>query len=119
MKTIRANLIIGLSISVLITSCASNPAALGDSFVSPSIYNSYDCEQISTEMMRYTAEVSKLEGLQMKLYSSDQMKGWVGTLLLWPLLLFIKGDGAIASQLKTAEGTLKALQQKNTELKCK
>ena len=119
MKTIRGTLIIGLSMSVLITSCASNPASIGDTFVSPSMYNSYDCEQIATEMMRYTAEVANLEGQQMKLYSSDQMKGWVGTLLLWPLLIFIKGDGAIASQLKTAKGTLKALQQKITELKCK
>jgi|AP95_1055475.scaffolds.fasta_scaffold20272_3 hypothetical protein len=119
MKPIRANLIIGLSISVLITSCASNPATLGDSFVSPSMYNSYDCEQISIEMMSYTAEVSKLEGHQMKLYSSDQMRGWVGTLGLYPVLLLIEGDGAVASQLKTAKGTLKVLQQKNAELKCK
>jgi hypothetical protein len=107
-----------LIISILVTGCASKAADIGKTFVSPSIYSTYDCEQVNLEMMRYGTQISELEGKQNKRYKSDQMNGWLGTIILWPLLLFIKGDGEIASELKSAKGTMEALQQVSVEKKC-
>ena len=118
MKSFKIFLVALITISLLITSCASKPSELTATFVSPGIYNNYDCDQISVEMQRFTGQVSDLTGQQNKIYKNDQTMGWVGTMFLWPLYLLIKGDGEIASQLKTAKGTLQALQQVSVEKKC-
>ena len=118
MRIIKPLLVTLISLSILIVGCASKPEALTASFVSPGMYNNYDCEQITKEMQRYTASVTDLTGKQSKLYKDDQAMGWIGTFALWPLYLFIKGDGEVASQLKTAKGTLAALQQSSVEKKC-
>jgi len=118
MKSIKIISISFLCISILFTGCATKPSELTASFVSPGIYNSYDCQQVSVEMQRYTSQVADLTGKQQKIYTNDQTMGLIGTFLLWPLYLFIKGDGEIASQLQTAKGTLEALQQVSVEKKC-
>jgi len=118
MKSIKLILITVFCSSILFTSCASKPSELGTTFVSPAMYSNYDCDQISTEMMRYNNQVTELTAQQSKVYKNDQMMGWVGTFFLWPLYLFIKGDGEVAAELKSAKGTLEALQKISVEKKC-
>ena len=114
----KMTIIITICISVFITSCATKPSELTATYVAPSIYSSWDCDQINTEITRTSGRVATLTGQQNKLYSDDQMKGWVGTFLLWPILLFIKGDGSVAAELQSAKGTLDALQTASVEKKC-
>ena len=118
MKLFKIGIVVLLSISLLVTSCATKPSELTATYVSPSIYNTWDCDQISREMQRFNGQVASLTGQQNTIYKNDQSMGWIGTFLLWPLYFFIKGDGEIAAQLKTAKGTLEALQQASVEKKC-
>ena len=118
MKVFKISIGLLISLSLLITSCASKPSELTATFVSPSMYHTYDCDQITKEMQRWQGQVTELTGKQSKIYKNDQTMGLVGTFLLWPLYFFIKGDGEVASQLKTAKGTLAALQQASVEKKC-
>ena len=111
--------IVVLAVSTFfVTGCASKPSALGADLVSSSMYSNWDCDQINAEMRRLTQEVSNLEGKQNEIYKKDQLYGWAGALFLWPALLFIDGDGQVASDLKLSKGTFKTMEQLQIEKKC-
>ena len=65
-----------------------------------------------------TDEISELSGRQAEIKRKDSMYGWAGALLLWPALLFIKGDGQVAEDLATAKGKQKALNRLIAEKEC-
>tara|TARA_B100001013_G_C24369207_1_gene347493 strand:+ start:198 stop:560 length:363 start_codon:yes stop_codon:yes gene_type:complete len=118
MKSFKIFLIGFVCISLLITSCATRPAELTASFVSPGIYNNYDCQQIALEKQRYTRQVAELTAQQDIIYNNDEIVGWVLAIGMLPAYFFIEGDGEIASELKLAKGTMEALQQVSVEKKC-
>ena len=118
MKSFKIFLIGLVCISLLITSCATRPAELTASFVSPGIYNNYDCQQIALEKQRYTRQVAELTAQQDIIYNNDEIVGWVLAIGMLPAYFFIEGDGEIASELKSAKGTMEALQQVSVEKKC-
>ena len=63
-----------VSISILVSSCASKATDISASFVSPAMYNNYDCSQIATEMQRYTNQVTELTAKQNKIYKNFLIK---------------------------------------------
>ena len=111
-------LIVTMCISIVITGCASQSSAISTRYVTPNIYASWDCGQISSEMIRVNAQIATLTGQQDKIYKNDQIMGWVGSFFLWPLYLLIKGDGPVAAELATAKGTYEALAQMQIQKKC-
>ena len=118
MKSFKIFLIGLVCISLLITSCATKPAELTASFVSPDTYNNYDCEQIEVEMQKNTRQVEDLTAQQDIIYNNDEIVGWVLAIGMLPAYFFIEGDGEVASELKLAKGTMEALQQVSVEKKC-
>ena len=118
MKSFKIILIGLVCISLLITSCATKPSELTPSFVSPDIYNNYDCQQIEVEKQRYTSQVADLTTKQDIIYNNDEIVGWVLAIGMLPAYFFIEGDGEVASELKSAKGTIKALQQASVKKKC-
>ena len=103
---------------IIFASCASKPSNIMPTNTSPQMYANWDCDQIQNEIFRLNNAVSNLTAQQQKIYNKDQLFGWGGTLLLWPLYFFIKGDGAVASQLGEAKGQLNALNQVSIRKRC-
>ena len=77
--------------NILIVGCATRPSNIMATSTSPQMYGNWNCDQISNEMFRLNDSVANLTAQQNKLYKNDQVMGWVGTFLLWPMYLFIKG----------------------------
>jgi hypothetical protein len=102
----------------IVIGCASKSIEIVPTYTTPNLYSSWDCNQINNELLRLNSRVATLTGEQDRIYKNDQMYGWVGTFLLWPLYLFIKGDGAIASELAKVKGEYQALLQASSNNKC-
>ena len=103
---------------IFLSACATSPANIIGTNVSPQMYANWDCEQIQSEILRLNSITTNLTAQQAKIYKNDLTMGWIGTLLLWPLYFFIKGDGTVAAELASAKGEMKALNQISTTKKC-
>jgi len=110
--------IILCSILLLFTACATKSYEITGSYINNNIYNSWDCDLLSSEIMRLNSRESNLIGAQDKVYKNDQIMGWVGTLLFFPTYFLIKGDGSIASELAQVKGEKEALEKTFNMKKC-
>ena len=117
MKIIKATLAIITTMSISLAGCAHKAEHFGEKYVSPALYNSYDCEQINMERQRLTNRLTELEVKQDKLYKSDLALGLIG-ILFWPIWFAIQGDGEAAAELGRVKGSFTALQQGSVEKKC-
>ena len=111
-------LIVILSCNILILGCASKSIDIQPAYTSPNTYSSWECNQISNELLRVNDKVAEFTGQQDKLYKNDQSMGWLGSIILWPLLLFIKGDGPVAAELAKFKGQKDALEQISNQKNC-
>jgi hypothetical protein len=117
MNITKASLAIVMTMSIILASCAKKADHFGEKYVSPAMYNSYDCEQINMERQRLTNRLTELELKQNELYKSDLALGLIG-ILFWPIWFAIQGDGEAAAELGRVKGSFTALQQVSVEKKC-
>ena len=106
------------TILMLFTACATKSSEITASYINNNIYNSWDCDQLSSEIMRLNSRETNLIAAQDKVYKNDQIMGWVGTLLFFPTYFLIKGDGSVASELAQVKGEKEALEQTFNMKKC-
>ena len=118
MKIVKAAIAIIMTMSIIMTGCAHKPEEIGAKYVSPAMYNSYDCDQINMERQRLTNRKSELEVAQNNIYKNDMALGIIGVFFLWPLWFAIDGDGETATELGTVKGSVTALSQASVEKKC-
>ena len=108
-------------ISILITfiaGCATEAKDIPTSYVSPLVYDNYDCEQISSEASRLTRKVSESASKVDERSSDDSCTMALGLILFWPSLFFIDGDGPEAQEYARLKGEYEALEVASIQKKC-
>lgn len=113
MKTYMA-----LAAMVLVAGCASKSEDIQASYVSPMMYESYTCEQLTVEGERVSARAASVAGVQDENRKDDKVKTAVGVVLFWPVLLFNEGDGQTAAELASLKGQMKAIEQTSVKKNC-
>jgi len=106
------------SISLAIAGCASQPQDIQAQYVSPAIYNNYDCNQLTLEANRLSRRVSSLTGSLKKKADTDETQMTVGMLILWPTLFFLDGDGVEAQEYSRLKGEVEAVDQVFIQKNC-
>ena len=99
-----------------VSACASAPDEISAQFISPTVYASYTCDQIRTDLIRIGDRVAVLSGQQRRRASQD---GWAvaGSLIFWPALFFLmRGDKA--DEISRLKGEYDALNAVATEKRC-
>jgi hypothetical protein len=97
--------------ALAVSGCAKGASSISPSYVSPVMYQSLDCQQISAEGMRLSMVASNLSGMQDQKAKNDAVAMGVGLVLFWPALFFIKGNDEKAGELAMVRGQMDALQQ--------
>ena len=69
MKIIKFILAIIMTMSLLFSGCAKKSDQIAAKYVSPAMYNSYDCEQVNMERQRLSNRQSELETGQDKAFN--------------------------------------------------
>lgn len=105
-------------IFIVISGCASQAKDIPSTYVSPLVYNNYDCEQIGSEMARLTRKVSEAAGAVEERASDDSGTMAIGLILFWPSLFFLDGDGVEAQEYGRLKGEYDALEVASIEKKC-
>jgi len=88
------------------------------SYVSPLIYQSYDCQQLIMESDRVSRRVQSMHAKLDDKSSSDTTTMTVGLILFWPALFFLDGDEDGAIEYKRLMGESEAVQQAAVAGKC-
>ncbi len=105
--------------SILFAGCASKPEEIQTAYISPNKYNTYTCEQVTSELEYVSNETSNLYTIIKKKADNDAIQMGVGLVLFWPTLFFLEGgDGPEAVQYANLKGEYKALRKAIRKKSC-
>ena len=105
------------TLTLLFTGCAKKAEDISAIYVSPMQYQHYSCEQLQSEMVRVSAKVSEVAGIQNKAHTRDTVATTVGLIVFWPALFFL-ASGDKAEELSRLKGEYEALQQASIQKNC-
>lgn len=100
-----------IAFALALGACASKPEDIATSYVSPLLYQQYNCDQMRMELARVSRRASELRGTLQKTAKDDQAQVAV-SLIFWPSLFFLEGgDGVQAQEYARLKGERDALEQ--------
>ena len=100
------------------TGCASSAKDVQAQYISPLVYENYDCQQIGVEQSRLTREVSESAIKVEEQASEDSGTMALGLVIFWPALFFIDGDGPEVQEYGRLKGEYDALEQASIQKEC-
>jgi hypothetical protein len=104
------SLILTISVAVMV-GCTSTSAEITPTYASPVVYQSFNCYQLSEEIVRINNEVVAIEAQIDKRAIDDESQTAVGVVLSWPTLLFLGNDEAQNAEHARLRDGVKALQE--------
>lgn len=107
-----------LSVTIALAGCSTASKNITANYVSPTQYQSYDCEQLASETQRVQGRFSQLGGRLDEAASNDQKIGIVGAILFWPALFALGGTKAEEAEYARLKGEYDAVQQSAIAKKC-
>lgn len=106
------------ALAVMLVGCAKNADQIGAVYISPVTYESYTCAQLGEEAQRVTSRAAQSAGVQDQKASNDAVAMGVGLIIVWPALLFIKGNDENTAELARLKGQMDAIEQTSIRKRC-
>lgn len=106
------------SLGILLSGCATNPDNIEGRYVSPVIYASWTCDQLTEERTRVSREVTRVVGLQRENANADAALMTVGVVLLWPALLGLAATKDRKEEVGRLKGEYEAVDQAGKMRQC-
>ena len=113
MRTVTVALLVAF-----LAGCAQSPGSIKGTYVSPLVYQNYDCGQVRQEMMRVSRKVQEVSGAQSRAATGDAVATTVGLVIFWPALFFLMGGDDRADELARLKGESEALEQAAIQKNC-
>ncbi len=110
--------LLGVSICIAQVGCASQPGSIEPSYISPTTYQSWSCDQLLDERLRLSKEVERVSGLQRENANADTAMMTVGVILLWPVLFGLAATKDRKVELGRLKGEYDAVQNNVTSKQC-
>jgi hypothetical protein len=107
-----------LSGCIALSGCATASKDISAAYISPMQFQSYDCEQLSSETQRIQARVVQLGGRLDTAASNDKAIAGVGIILFWPALFALGGTKQQEADYSRLRGEYDAVQQAAILKKC-
>lgn len=108
-----------LTVAVIVGGCASSAKNIAPAYISPIVYQNYDCTQLSEEAQRVTVNAQRVAGIQDEKATNDAVATGVAVVLFWPAAFFVSGgDGQMAAELAKLRGQKDAIEQVAIQKKC-
>ncbi|MBM6596076.1 hypothetical protein [Microvirga pudoricolor] len=107
-----------LAASALTAACASRSSDVSASYVSPVMYQSYSCRELSQEAQRVSSAAATAAGVQDSQRSKDAAVTTAAVVIFWPAAFFVGGDNAKTAELAQLKGQMQAIEQASVQKKC-
>jgi hypothetical protein len=109
---------IALLSAAVVTGCAKDASQVGATYVSPVLYDSYSCAQLAEEAQRVSGRAAQAAGVQDQKSTNDAIAMGVGLVIVWPALLFIKGNDDNTAELARLKGQMDAIEEASIKKRC-
>ena len=106
-----------MMLTAFLGGCSSSPDKISAQYVSPLMYQPYDCDQIGMELRRVNRRLIEVTGAQESEANKDAVATGVGLVLFWPALFFLAGDDR-AAELGRLKGEYEALELAAIQKRC-
>lgn len=110
--------LIGAVACVPLAACSSSSKDIAASYVSPTQYAGYSCEQINMERQSVSRRVAELGGQLDNNAQTDKMVVGAGALLFWPALFFVGGTADQEAEYGRIKGEVQALESAAVQKNC-
>lgn len=98
--------------------CASKSSDIQPAFVSPVMYQNYDCNQLAQEAQVVSQKAGVATKRQDQNRKNDAVKTTVGVVLFWPVILMNEGNGQDAATLAMLKGQMEAIEAASRQKGC-
>jgi hypothetical protein len=98
--------------------CSTAAKDVATTYVSPTQFSSYDCQQLAAEAQRLQVRFTELGGRLDQAASNDKTITGVGLILFWPALFALGGTKAQEAEYGRLRGEYEAVQQASIQKKC-
>lgn len=110
---------IAVAVVFALAGCATDPAKISATSVSPLQYNDYNCKQITAELDRVNTRQGELHTSLKEKADNDSAQMGIGMILFWPALFFLEGgDGPEATEFSRLKGEQEALEKSAIAKEC-
>jgi hypothetical protein len=110
--------LVGLLSAALVAGCAKDASQVGATYVSPVLYEGYTCPQLGEEAQRVSSRAALASGAQDQKATNDAVAMGVGLIVVWPALLFIKGNDENTGELARLKGQMDAIEEASIKKRC-
>ena len=100
-----------LGLCVALSGCATASKDVVAAYTSPTLFEAYNCEQLSGELQRIAARVVQLGGRLDTAATNDRAMAGVGVILFWPALMHVGGTKVPEANYARLKGEFDAVQQ--------
>lgn len=107
-----------LAACIALAGCATASKDVPVAYVSPMQYQSYDCDQLGSEIQRIQSRVAQLGGRLDEAASNDKAIAGVGIVLFWPALFALGGTKQQEADYARLRGEYDASHQAAILKKC-
>ncbi|WP_193531742.1 hypothetical protein [Roseateles aquatilis] len=102
----------------LVAGCATASKDINATYVSPTQYQSYDCQQLNAETQRLQTRYVELGGRLDQAATNDKTIMGVGLILFWPALFALGGTKQQEAEYARLRGENEAVQQAVIQKRC-
>jgi hypothetical protein len=98
--------------------CASASSEITPAYVSPVMYQQYNCQQLAQEAQAVSTRAASLSGVQDQKRTNDGLATAAAVVIFWPAAFFVGGDKQTAAELAQMKGQMVAIEQASIQKKC-
>jgi len=102
----------------IVAGCSTASKDIAAVSVSPLQYQSYDCDQLTSESHRVQSKVNQIGGRLDEAAANDKAITGVGVILFWPALFALGGTKQQEAEYGRLKGEYDAIQQASIAKKC-
>jgi len=113
-----SRLILSVSLCAFLGACSTASKDISAVYVSPTQYQSYDCQQLTAETQRLQSRYIELGGRLDQAASNDKTLTGVGLILFWPALFALGGTKQQEAEYARLRGEHDAVQQSMVQKRC-
>jgi hypothetical protein len=107
-----------VALGAALGACASSSADITPAYISPVMYQQYDCQQLAQEAAAVSTRAASLSGVQDSKRTNDGVATAAAIVIFWPAAFFVGGDKQTAAELAQMKGQMVAIEQASIAKKC-
>jgi hypothetical protein len=106
-----------VALGAALAGCASASSDITPAYISPVMYQQYNCQQLAQEAQAVSTRAASLSGVQDSKRTSDGV-ATAAAIVIWPAAFFVGGDKQTAAELAQMKGQMVAIEQASIAKKC-